>query len=92
MGSKVSAILGSANRDPEVFENPNTLDITRKENKHLSFSKGIHFCIGSPLARMEVEIAFDVLMDHLSGAKLSAEREWRNNASMHGMKTFLVRK
>ena len=91
-GSKVSAVIGSANRDPEAFENPNILDITRKENKHLSFSKGIHFCIGSQLARLEAEIAFDILMDNLADAKLSAEPEWRNNANMHGMRTFLVKK
>ena len=91
-GTKISAVIGSANRDPEVFENPDTLDITRKDNKHLSFSKGIHFCIGSQLARLEAEVAFDILMDHLSDARLSAEPEWRNNANMHGMKTFLVKK
>ena len=90
-GSKITAIIGSANRDPEAFENPDTLDITRKENNHLSFSKGIHFCIGSQLARLEAEVAFDILMDNLSGAKLIAEPEWRNNANMHGMKTLLVR-
>lgn len=90
-GSKITAIIGSANRDPEAFENPDTLDITRKENNHLSFSKGIHFCIGSQLARLEAEVAFDILIDNLSGAKMIAEPEWRNNANMHGMKTLLVR-
>ena len=74
-GSKITAIIGSANRDPEAFENPDTLDITRKENNHLSFSKGIHFCIGSQLARLEAEVAFDILIDNLSGAKMIAEPE-----------------
>jgi cytochrome P450 len=91
-GSRVSAVIGSANRDPEAFENPDNLDITRKENRHLSFSKGIHFCIGSQLARLEAEIAFDILMDNLSDVKIIAEPEWRKNANMHGMKTLLVRK
>ena len=59
--STVTAIIGSANRDPEVFDNPDSLDITRKANPHLSFSKGIHYCLGAQLARLEGEIAFDVL-------------------------------
>lgn len=89
--SKVSAVIGAANRDPEIFEDPDKLDITRKKNNHLSFSKGIHFCIGSPLARLEGEIAFDVLMDHLPDAKLFEEPIWRNNANMHGMESLKVK-
>jgi cytochrome P450 len=90
-GSTVSAVIAAANRDPDVFYEPDKLDITRKPNNHLSFSKGIHFCIGSQLARLEGEVAFDVLMDHLSDAKVAQEPKWRNNANMHGMETFKVR-
>lgn len=89
-GSTVTAIIGSANRDQEVFENPDSLDITRKENPHLSFSKGIHYCLGAQLARLEGEIAFDVLCDKFKDPQLYEQPEWSRNSNMHGMKTLKV--
>lgn len=62
----------SANRDPEMFENPNTFDITRKNSKsHLSFGQGIHYCLGAPLARTEGEIAFSEIIERYPNLKLS---------------------
>ena len=87
----VTAIIGSANRDPDVFHNPDSLDITRKDNPHLSFSKGIHFCLGAQLARLEGEIAFDVLCDWFKDPELFEEPVWNRNSNMHGMKTLKVR-
>lgn len=54
---QVTAYLGSANHDPQVFENPDEIDITRAIERHVGFGQGIHFCVGSPLARLEARIA-----------------------------------
>ncbi|GEM47638.1 cytochrome P450 family protein [Deinococcus cellulosilyticus] len=59
---QVAAVIGSANRDERVFLNPDDLDVTRLPNKHLSFGRGIHFCLGAPLAKLEAQIAFEYLL------------------------------
>ncbi|HKX76456.1 MAG TPA: cytochrome P450 [Acidimicrobiia bacterium] len=56
-GTKVGLIFGSANRDEEVFESPEALDLTRTDNPHVSFGGGVHYCVGAPLARIEVQVA-----------------------------------
>lgn len=61
-GMQVSFMLGAANHDPAIFNNPGTLDITRDPNPHLSFSNGIHYCLGAPLARLEGQIAIQTLL------------------------------
>ena len=61
----VLTMQGAANHDPEVYDHPDELDITRKDIKHLSFGGGIHFCLGAHLARMEAELAFQSLLERL---------------------------
>lgn len=62
-GEKIAALIGSANRDESVFENSDEMDLTRDPNPHIGFGAGIHFCIGAPLARMEMSVALPKLME-----------------------------
>jgi cytochrome P450 len=90
-GQHVIFILGSANRDPDVIADPDTLDITRPDVRHLSFGGGIHFCVGAPLARLEGEIAFESLVTEFPGLRLSGEDlEWREMLVLHGLKALPV--
>jgi cytochrome P450 len=70
-GDAVVVSLPSANRDESVFTNPDEVDITRTPNHHLAFSGGMHYCIGAPLARMEMSIALDVVLNRLPGLRLA---------------------
>jgi pimeloyl-[acyl-carrier protein] synthase len=79
---RVVLMIGSANRDPAIFNNPNTLDITREPNKHLAFGYGIHYCLGAPLARLEAQIAFRKLLARFPRMQLKSENlEWREHTS-----------
>ncbi len=64
-GAIVALGLGAANRDPQKFDLPDVFDITRTNNEHLGFSKGIHFCLGAVLARMELTICFETLLTRM---------------------------
>ena len=64
-GQKVAALLGAANRDPAVFDEPDRFDASRDPNPHLAFGAGIHFCLGAPLARMELQISTRALLERL---------------------------
>ena len=86
-GDSVGLILGSANRDPARFVNPDVLDIQRQDNKHCGFGSGIHFCLGSALARAEAQIALNVLLNRLPELRLLDNKvEWANNIVFHGPK------
>lgn len=61
-GEQVSAVIGAANRDPAVFPEPDHFDVTRTPNRHLSFGRGLHFCLGAPLAKLEARVAFEELL------------------------------
>ncbi|MFS0838866.1 cytochrome P450 family protein [Paenibacillus sp. 1P03SA] len=74
-GEIVLLALAAANLDPEKFSDSYKLDITREENEHLAFGKGIHHCLGAPLARMEGEIAFGTLLRRLPDLRLAVEPE-----------------
>lgn len=93
-GSVVSVALSAANRDPEVFPEPDRLDLTRGRGPHLSFGHGIHFCLGAPLARLQTETVLAVLLDRfpeMAAAEPSAPPLWRPVGDMRGLLTLPVR-
>ncbi|MBL8097934.1 MAG: cytochrome P450 [Anaerolineales bacterium] len=90
-GDLVNTILGSANRDPERFNNPNTFDITRSEGRHLSFGLGIHYCIGAPLVRLEAEIAFETILRRFPNLGLKSDiLAWQEHPIFRGLKKLFV--
>jgi cytochrome P450 len=77
-GQFVMQVIGAANRDPEVFAEPDRFDITRSPNPHIAFGRGIHFCLGAPLARIEAPIAIHALIQRFPNLRLATDRpEWR---------------
>jgi cytochrome P450 len=90
-GSEVLPVLGAANRDPAQFPDPDRLDLTRQENRHLSFGGGIHYCVGAPLARAEAQIAFGQMVQRFANLKLAeGDLEWRPMAVLRGLKALPV--
>jgi cytochrome P450 len=74
-GSKLVLLFASADRDPQHFPEPDRLDVRRDNSvEHLSFGKGVHFCLGAPLARMEMRIALELLTEHAPGMHLVADQ------------------
>jgi len=90
-GELVSLMLGAANRDPNQFPDPDRLNISRQENRHIGFGYGIHFCLGGPLARIEGQIAISALLRRLPSLRLASEElEWRQDVSVRGLRALPV--
>jgi unspecific monooxygenase len=84
-GDVVGLMLGSANRDPLRFDAANNFDLVRGGIGHVTFGAGIHFCVGAPLARLELEIALPVLFERLPGLKLAETPRYANRYHFHGL-------
>ncbi|HRW06351.1 MAG TPA: cytochrome P450 [Caldilineaceae bacterium] len=87
-GEPVAVVLGSVNRDGSQFTHPETLDLTRTNNRHMAFGYGVHYCVGAPLARMEGRIALNALLQRLPDLRLATPVEaiqWRYNPILRGM-------
>jgi cytochrome P450 len=90
-GQIVITMFGSANRDPSKFTQPDQLDITRKEAPNLSFGKGSHFCVGSVLASLEVEIAFATVLERMPKLRLATSQlSWVNNINFRGLQSLPI--
>ncbi len=92
-GEMTFGVIGSANRDESVFDEPNTVDITRDPNKHLSFGQGIHFCLGAPLARLEAQIAINTLLLRATDLRLKGtfgSLQWRPSMFLRGLDALPV--
>ena len=80
-GEKVACLMGSANRDSAVFENADSFDVGRDPNPHVGFGMGLHFCLGAPLARMELQISMTHLLGRFPGLELVGEAPRRPPAA-----------
>jgi cytochrome P450 len=89
-GQKIAALLGSANRDPAVFAEPDLLDVGRADNPHISFGAGVHFCIGAPLARVELQASFGALLSRTSRLELGRPAERRPEFVIRGLRELPV--
>lgn len=87
----VIAVMGAANRDPERFADPDRLDVTRQDNRHVAFGWAAHFCFGAPLARLEGQIAFEAMLSRMPNLALAPSTlAWRTNLGLRGLKALPV--
>jgi cytochrome P450 len=90
-GQTVLLLLGAANRDPEQFPDPDRLDVSRPDNKHIAFGLGVHFCLGAPLARLEGRNVFEALLRRAPGMRLDGPRpRYRQNFNLRGLESLQV--
>jgi cytochrome P450 len=89
-GEKIAALLGAANRDPEVFNEPDRFDLLRTENPHLGFGAGIHFCVGAPLARVELQTSLQTLRSRFANLQLAELPQRRSEFVIRGVTSLPV--
>jgi cytochrome P450 len=89
-GERIGLMLGAANRDPAAFAEPGRLDLSRAPNPHVAFGAGIHFCVGAPLARLEMRVALQALFRRLPGLRLAEAARYRDAYHFHGLTALRV--
>jgi cytochrome P450 len=89
-GQKIVSLLGSANRDSSIFGNADEFDVARKSNPHIGFGAGIHFCIGAPLARLEMSVSLPALIKRFPNLKLNEKPVRRPTFSLRGYERVTV--
>jgi len=90
-GQQVLLLIGAANRDPEAFPDPDVLDLTRTARSHMSFGRGIHHCLGAPLARMEGQIAFGKLLERFPHMRLAGNPRFRDRVVLRGLRSLPIK-
>lgn len=88
--SPVVALIGSANRDPDVFSSPNSLDWSRPQNPHLSFSTGIHHCLGASVARLHLDVVLDLMIDGTLTGALADAPTWSGSLFLRGPRQLVL--
>jgi cytochrome P450 len=89
-GQKIAALIGSANRDSQVFENADEMDVTRDPNPHIGFGAGIHFCLGAPLARLEMGVSLPALWEKFPKMELASEPVRRPTFVLRGYESVAI--
>jgi cytochrome P450 len=90
-GERIFTIVAAANRDPAQFSHPDRLDIMRRENRHLAFGYGIHFCLGAALARLEAQSAIGTMLRRMPHLALQTDTpQWRPAFTLRGLQTLPV--
>jgi cytochrome P450 len=87
-GDRIGLLLGAANRDPLVFAEPERLVPRRAPNPHVAFGGGIHFCVGAPVARLEIRVARTILLQRLPGLRLTRAPRYRDAYHFHGLEAL----
>ncbi len=90
VGDRIGLLLGAANRDPVVYDEADRFEPDRPPKAHVSFGAGIHFCIGAPLARLELQTALPILFRRLPGLRLAAPLTYADRYHFHGLETLRV--
>jgi cytochrome P450 len=89
-GERIGLLLGAANRDPERFSDPDRLDPARAPNAHVAFGAGIHFCVGAPLARLELATVLPIIFERLPDLALAEPPRYRDSFHFHGLASLPV--
>jgi cytochrome P450 len=87
-GDRIGLLLGAANRDPLIFADPDRFDPRRAPNPHVAFGGGIHFCVGAPLARLEMRVALNIVLQRLPGLRLTRAPRYRDAYHFHGLEAL----
>ena len=89
-GQKIAALIGSANHDETVFSSPETMDLTRDPNPHIGFGAGIHFCLGAPLARLEMSVSLPALWERFPAMELAGDAVRRPTFVLRGYESVAI--
>ena len=90
-GAELGLLFGSANRDPQVFQDADRFDVGRAVNPHVSFGAGVHFCLGAALARLELQTSFATVLRRMPRLELVQEPVWRPGYVIRGLESLQVR-